>query len=83
MPQQPCSTGPRAAAPAWAMGAEPSPASLVKTPLATPKWTAWRTVYPAAPPAAAWGVKAQRKIRERASGMAAAFFTSTSAPVPR
>ena len=52
------------------MPAAPVPASLEKTPRATPHRAASQTeiAVPAAPPAAALGVKAQRTISSRAPG---------------
>ena len=78
IPHIPCAAGLEESADACAIGAEPSPASLEKIPLANPKRTACETVYPATPPAADAGVKAEEKIRCIASGSRSALKISTS-----
>ena len=58
---KPCSTGSLVFAAAAAIGADPRPDSLEKTPRATPFWIAILTVAPAKPPMAAVPVKAPEK----------------------
>ena len=65
MPNRPCCTGPSVSAAAWAMGAEPRPASLEKTPRDTPRVMAVRRVMPAAPPTAAEGSNAPSTMARR------------------
>ena len=62
----PCSTGSLVFAAAAAMGADPRPDSLEKTPRATPFWIAILTVAPAKPPMAAVPVKAPEKTAFKA-----------------
>ena len=65
---KPCSTGSFVLAAAAAMGADPRPDSLEKTPLATPFWIAIRMLAPANPPTAATGLKADVKIKAIVEG---------------
>ena len=58
----PCSTGPSQWAAAWAIGAEPRPASLENALRRRPQTTACRIVMPAAPPRMARGANAAVKI---------------------
>ncbi len=58
MPHRPCATGSLVFEAAWAMGAEPRPASLEKTPRAMPIWIALAMVKPVAPPSADCGLNA-------------------------
>ncbi len=62
MPNRPCCTGPLVSAAAWAIGAEPKPASLENTPRATPLVMALVMVMPTAPPTTAEGLKAPTKM---------------------
>ena len=64
-----CSTGSFVLAAAAAIGAEPRPDSLEKTPRATPFWIAIRMLAPAKPPTAATGLKAEAKIRASVAGI--------------
>ena len=65
----PCRSGSSVSAQAAAMAAEPSPASLEKTPRAMPwRMTARRVTVPNAPPNAAEGASAQRSISAAAPG---------------
>ncbi|MNG04105.1 hypothetical protein D3C84_872160 [compost metagenome] len=79
METSPCSTQESVLAAAAAMGAEPSPDSLEKTPRATPDWIASMMPAPTKPPVAAWPVKALSITSMTASGSALALFTSTPA----
>ena len=65
---RPCSAGHFVLAAAAAIGAEPRPDSLEKTPRATPFCMAIMTVEPAKPPAAAAPVKASLMIMAMAAG---------------
>ena len=56
----PSDTGSSARAAAWAMGAEPCPASLENNPRATPRLKAYANVAPRKPPLAAEPVNASR-----------------------
>ena len=79
----PCRTGLSVSAQAAVMAAEPSPASLEKTPLAIPQRMALRRVFvPKAPPSAASGAKAHRSISVSASGRRGRFPRITAAPPP-
>ena len=62
----PCSTGSLVFAAAAAIGADPRPDSLEKTPRATPFWMAILTVAPANPPMAAVPVKAPERTAFKA-----------------
>ena len=66
---KPCSTGSFVLAAAAAIGAEPRPDSLEKTPRATPFWIAIRMLAPAKPPIAAAGLKAEVKMRASVAGI--------------
>ena len=62
IPQSPWRIGWSVEADAWAIGDEPSPASLVNTPLATPADMTCFIERPATPPATLIGAKAPTKI---------------------
>ena len=62
MPKKPCLTGLVSLVAAWAIGAEPRPASLKKQPRAMPLVMEVEIVMPNAPPSAASALKAPLKI---------------------
>ena len=70
---RPCLTQELVLAAAAAIGADPRPDSLEKTPLETPLFRAIARVDPVKPPTAARGVKALLKMRLKAAGTADAF----------
>ena len=70
----PSETGSGVLAAAWAMGAEPCPASLEKSPRRTPHMRV-TTKTPAPTPATpAWGSKASTTMREKAAGSSPRFM---------
>ena len=75
-----CVTGSFVCAAAAAIPALPSPDSLEKMPLATPNWTACRTMAPAKPPAAAVGVKACVTMSSKMPGIADALMRMAVSP---
>ncbi len=68
MPMEACTSGDSAVEAAWAMGAEPRPASLEKTPRAMPMRMAIITEAPAKPPCAAVGVNASETTHQNTAG---------------
>ena len=68
MPMEACTRGLSAVEAAWAMGAVPRPASLEKTPRATPMRMASMTEDPTKPPVAAVGVKASVTTQTKTDG---------------
>src|SRR5699024_11040803 len=62
IPRKPCRTGWSVIADAWAIGDDPSPASFVKTPLATPEEITDLIDRPRPPPMTLFGRKASTKI---------------------
>ena len=74
---EPWRCGLRVWALAWAMAAEPRPASLEKLPRLAPSRIAAASAAPMKPPAAALPVNAPVKIEPSAAGTASAFATST------
>ena len=78
MPYRPCRTGLVSLEAAWAMGAEPRPASLEKTPRFTPQVMVCMMVMPLMPPTAAVGLKAPWKMEANTEPMLP-MFTSTTA----
>ena len=77
-PHRPWRAGWSLAAVAWAMGAEPLPASWVNTPRAIPMRQAYITVAPRKPPVAAVPVKASWKMLAKAAGISPALRISTT-----
>ena len=75
MEMRPCSAGRFVFEAADAMGAEPRPDSLEKTPRAMPFCIAIMMVDPAKPPTAASPVNALCRMRETACGRASMFMT--------
>ena len=65
---RPCSAGHFVFAAAAAIGAEPRPDSLEKTPRAMPFCIAIMIVEPAKPPTAAWPVNASSRMSAMAAG---------------
>ncbi len=80
---KPCLAGDSSPEAAAAIGIEPSPASFVKSPLATPVRTASISPPPAAPPAAARPEKASVSISPSASGSTAELRNKRSRQLPR
>ena len=68
MPYRPWFTGPLVSAAAWAMAAEPRPASLEKALRRRPQMMVCFSTMPLAAPPMAWGVNAEEKIFTKASG---------------
>ena len=79
IPQKPARRAVVSPAAAWAMAEDPTPASLVKTPRATP----YRKAAPAAPPQAARGVRAQVTISRKAGSSASRRSQSIAIPAPK
>ena len=77
MPKTPCSTGPLVSAAAWAMAAEPRPASLEKALRRIPQMTVCFSRMPEPAPRTAWGVKALAKISWKAFPMFPAWAAMT------
>jgi hypothetical protein len=69
IPQKPCSAGSLHREAACAIGAEPKPASLVNTPLATPYLMARIIIYPPIPPPTVCTEKALRRITPKAGNI--------------
>ena len=78
MPNRPCRSGSAPCAPAWAMGAEPMPASWENMPRSIPHCSARWIPIPAAPPSAAVGVKAEATMSTRARPAAGRFKSTTA-----
>ena len=70
MPQSPCFTGSRVSEAEWAITEEPSPASLEKTPRASPFLIICEKAKPPTPPATAFEENALVNIRRKVSGIA-------------
>ena len=64
IPCRPCSTGPSVSAAAWAIAADPRPASLEKALLLRPHTRASFKAIPLAAPSTASGVKAEVTIKD-------------------
>ena len=67
MPYRPCFTQSVSEVAAWAIGAEPRPASLENTPRLTPQ-VMTRTMEPTTPPVTPLGVKAPWKMSWNTAG---------------
>ena len=77
----PSDTGSSARAAAWAMGAEPCPASLENSPRATPRLKAYANVAPRKPPLAAEPVNASRNTAPN-DGTTCSTFAAITASAP-
>ena len=79
----PSATGSLVRAEAWAIGAEPCPASLENRPRLTPRLSAKARLAPRNPPVAAEPVKASRNTEPRAGPTCSRLVASTAqAPMP-
>ena len=75
MPKKPCLTGSVSLLEAWAMGAEPSPASFENTPRSTPQPMHARSPMP---PQTASGLKALTRISRSTPGSLPALAAMTA-----
>lgn len=79
MPKKPCFTGSRSEVEAWAIGAEPSPASFENTPRRRPQLRQARTLMPAQTDC---GLKAHTNMSRKTAGSLPAFVSMTARQQP-
>lgn len=81
IPKRPCVAGFFSSLQAWAIDAEPMPASFVKTPRASPSLTDFDNKKPRRPPPAALKLKADEKIVLNAEGRAVILANITASDI--